>query len=160
MAWEEGREQACGIRESLLADYVEGLLQQSERLKLEAHLSSCAGCREAVDAASEAGPLLRAVYEPADLPGYAFWTRLGAELRGAEREHGFWAGLERLAWRFSFGATVAVLALVLYLFGNVTPVEPVTAEAADVREIFPAPLSQQQDPAELLLTMGGNGNGR
>ena len=57
--------------EELLAEYVDGSLQQDERTAVDAHIAACERCRDEVASARRARTALSALPE-ADLP-IAFW---------------------------------------------------------------------------------------
>ena len=53
----------CPEFESTLADYVDGILDASERARLEAHMASCSGCREMFEEVTAATAFLARVPE-------------------------------------------------------------------------------------------------
>jgi len=147
----------------ILEDYLAGALSRQETQELDAHLVGCAGCREALAMAREAGDLLKLAYQPAGPVNGAFWTRLGASLREErERRAGsdFWGAVEQLAWRLSFGAAALVVLLVGVVIGTQLPErasEP-SGTVVEARDIFPEPV-QASDGNEVLLELA-SGKGR
>jgi anti-sigma factor RsiW len=149
-------------RLNLLEDYAgkpeASGLTAAEKEQVWAHLAACAACREDVEAARAGGELLRSAFAPTGEPSAAFWFRLRAAIRtatDASARGDFWPSLEFLARRLAW--TVALAVVLLAGYATLT-YEAVDAQG-EVREIFPE-LAQPSSQEEVLLTLGGNGDGR
>jgi anti-sigma factor RsiW len=151
-------------RLDLFEDYVDGVLEAAAAATVTAHLARCSACREAVESARLAAPLLRAGLEPTPEPDEIFWTRMRAHLReeeGRERVQEFWPAMEWLARRLTLTSAVALVVLFAFLFAT-EPKEPaITASGqTDIREIFPESVRQPANQNEVLVSLASNGNGR
>jgi anti-sigma factor RsiW len=104
---------ACPEYEVLLADYLDGALDNGSSRKVSEHLKACVCCSHALEDAAAASQWLRAT-EPASDPGPAFARIVMARIRTEEAQTrtSFWEPFVSLAWKF---ATTAALALVLLL---------------------------------------------
>lgn len=160
---------ACRKYEAQLEDYFEGKLEAAQAAEVDAHLRSCAACREAVEVAREASGLLRAAIAPAPDPGAAFWANLrtAIALAEAERESAslraedFWRSLEFLARRFAWSTALAVVVLTGYLAGFDAIHEERNGSAqAEIREVFAEPVNVPANNEEVLLTLVSRENGR
>ncbi len=157
---------SCRECEAQWEDLLNGAAEPAAAERLAAHLESCAGCREAFEAARLAGTLLRAGLEPTPEPGGAFATRVVAAIRaeeGKRRAAGeFWRPLEALASRLALTAATALLMLAVYLFEFAPPRyrEPVASDQTQVSEVFSEPAPSPADKDEVLLTLAENGHGR
>jgi anti-sigma factor RsiW len=148
----------CSHYEHLWEDYLDGRADAAVREELDAHLSRCPACREAVDAARASGPLLRALLEPAPEPGLGFWTRVQADIREAENANkDFWGSLEKLAWRISWAATLAVALMVGYVATSESDLNNSTNEQSEIRALVPDPAPRPANKDEVLLSLAGNG---
>ena len=70
----------CAEFESTLADYVDGTLDAGGRARLEAHMTSCSGCREMFEDVTAATAFLARVPEvepPDDLSQYWMYAGVG-----------------------------------------------------------------------------------
>lgn len=155
---------ACRKYEERLESHLDGRLSAAEAAGVETHLGSCAGCREAFEAAREAGALLRAAVAPAPEPGASFWaglrTEIAIEEARREQQYDFWNSLEALARRFAWSAAAAVALLTVYLAAFDAVHEPGAAQQTEIREIFPNPVRPPADNEEVLLTLVSRENGR
>jgi len=98
--------------EESLAAYVDGSLGANERAEVEAHLSSCATCREEVELAARARPMLAALPELDVPPGT---VRPETERIRALRP----ARARRVRWAAGLAAAAALAAIFgLVLVGN------------------------------------------
>lgn len=143
-------------RLELLEDFLAGTLGVAGLEQVCAHLAICSVCREEIEAAREAGGLLRSAFAPAGEPGGAFWMRVRAGIRRAEGKavpQEFWGSLELLARRLVWTAALVVALLGGYAILTHDVVSPQRVEA---REIFPEP-SQPENEEEVLLTLAGSG---
>ncbi len=151
-------------RLDLFEDYLDGRLEAAAAAAVTAHLERCSACREAVESARLAGPLLRAAMEPTAEPDEVFWTRMRAHLREEEertRVQDFWPALELLARRVTLTSAVALLVLFAFLFAaeSKEPAIPAPGQT-DLREIFPEQVRQPANQNEVLVSLASNGNGR
>lgn len=150
----------CSKYEHLWEDYLDGRTDATTRAELDAHLKSCAECREAVEAARASSLLLRSLVEPAPEPGLGFWTRVRADLRETSAtQNDFWGSLERLAWRLSFAATLALGLMVGYvaIAGQWLNVDALNGQG-EIRALVPDPVPQPVSKDEILLSLAGNGS--
>jgi anti-sigma factor RsiW len=150
---------ACREYESRWEDYLDGRLDEAAREELDAHLSRCPGCREALEAARASSWLLRSVLEPAPEPRLGFWTRVEAGIRAAETgEKDFWGSLEKLAWRLSWAATLAVALMAGYLVTfDVGAGGGSALGQTEIRELMPEPTPQPVSKDDVLLILAANG---
>ena len=106
---------ACSRNEAFLEDYIEGTLDPEAHWKLEAHLSGCAACSEALERAREGTELVRRLAAPSADPGGAFTTRVMArvrdEKRKTEEQRVRWHPLEAFAMRLAVSSALAVALL-------------------------------------------------
>ncbi len=110
--------------EELLAGYVDGTLEQSERAVVDAHLDGCERCRDEVQLASGARMALASL-EDAPVP-YGLTDRVVAEAgRSFERRRVVW---QRFQWAGGLAAAAAIVLVVVLNVGSEQP-EP-TAERA------------------------------
>ena len=149
---------ACTEYEHLWEDYLDGRVDAATRAELDAHLKSCAECREAVEAARASSLLLRSLLEPAPEPGLGFWTRVQADLREtAAGQNEFWGSLERLAWRLSFAATLAVALMMGYVAIEGLGLNgDLLNGQGEIRALVPEPVTQPVSKDEILLSLAGN----
>jgi anti-sigma factor RsiW len=145
-----------------LEEHIEGRLDASRCQELQRHLAACSECREALQAATLSGNLLRAALQPAAAASGPFWTRLRATLRAEQEKRsrrGEFAGaLEWLAWRM---ATVALLAAVLlggYVFTH--PLQPVAENRPEVFQEPDHPGNEDEVLVTLAARRANGGNGR
>lgn len=147
-------------------DYLAGALDSAMVAEMEAHLASCAACREAVDEARVAGRLLRAVVAPAPEPRLGFWTRVRAGIEADPAPAGdFWTSMELLARRLTLVSTLALVFLGVYLAVDEFDAANRWARIQiDSNEIIPEPAPQPHSADDVLLAVTGqvrysNGNG-
>lgn len=91
-------EVSCTSRDETLSAYVDGELGQRERLRVEAHLDSCARCRQEAARFSQLAALVREAGEEeiAALPEVSLWPGIAGEVGDGRGVPG--GGLLR-AWR-------------------------------------------------------------
>ena len=149
----------CSHYEHLWEDYLGGRADAAVREELDAHLKLCPACREAVEAARASGPLLRALLEPAREPGLGFWTRVQTEILEAERANlDFWGSLEKLAWRTSWAATLAVALMVGYAATSEAGLNNSSLNGQhEIRALVADPAPRPASKDEVLLSLAGNG---
>lgn len=151
-------------RLDLFEDFLDGRLPAETAATVTAHLERCSACREEVESARLAGPLLHAGLEPTPAPGGVFWTRVRARLREEEEKQRvtqFWPALEVLARRFTLTSAAALLLLFGYLIASETKEQNASASGSgEVREIFPESVRQPVNQNEVLVSLASNGNGR
>ncbi len=151
-------------RLDLFEDFLDGRLEAEAAATVSAHLERCSACREEVESARLAGPLVRAVLEPTEEPGEVFWTRVRARLREEEEKQRvaqFWPALEVLARRFFLTSAAALLLSFGYLLGLEWEASNLAAtQLEETRELFPEPVRQPADGNEVLLSLASAGNGR
>jgi hypothetical protein len=113
---------ACKEYEALFDDYLGDQLDVASLQVAAQHLSVCANCRNAFEAASEGARLFHAagfVLDPSPTPGPAFsrvvMARIGLEKerRAAERIS-YWQPFVSFAWRFAATAMLALMLLLTY----------------------------------------------
>jgi len=148
----------CSKYEHLWEDYLDGRTDAATRAELDAHLKSCAQCREAVEAARASSLLLRSLLEPAPEPGLGFWTRVQADLREtAAAQNDFWGSLEKLAWRLSFAATLALALMVGYLASSGAGTNNTALNGqTEIRALVPDPAPNLASKDEVLLSLAGS----
>jgi len=160
---------SCEHYEARLEDAVGIAVERGEQIALgddlAAHVSSCANCREALDAVTLSGSLLRSGLEPTAAPGPFFAKRVMAVIR-AEEEHLaaqgsiFWRPVQHLAARMALVAAVLVMALTVYVYaapGGVTNAQSETAyELVPHQQLDPQPQSKD----EVLMSLVERDNGR
>jgi anti-sigma factor RsiW len=148
--------EAYDARLSLLEDFAGGTLSAAEADEVRAHLEQCTACREEVELARAAGPLLRSAFSPAPEPSGAFWFRVQAGIRTAVAEQNagqdFWGALELLARRLAWTAALVVALLA----GDAALTHNLDGVQAETREIFPEP-SQPANQEEVLLSLAARG---
>lgn len=145
----------CRKFESRFEDYLGGALDP----ELDAHLAECEACRAAVQDSRLAGNLLRAAWEPASEPSYAFLSKVMATIRREEARAAspaaFWAPLEFLASRLSLTAAMLLLALSAYILefaprrNTPTPATRTELSASD----FPQPPGDPVSNEEVLQSL-------
>jgi hypothetical protein len=110
--------------EEQLSGYVDGTLGTEERAEVDAHLATCATCREEIELSTQAVTMLR---ELPEMPVPFGTTRPVMAEAGKERTsrtRRFWGG--RTQWAAGLAAAavlVAVVAVALPRVGQVAPVE-------------------------------------
>ncbi|MFZ0821248.1 MAG: hypothetical protein WAM91_14360 [Candidatus Acidiferrales bacterium] len=157
---------ACEPYEARLADAVDRAAEPGQELSLgadlAAHVSSCAHCREGVDAAELSRALLRWGLEPTAGAQPGFMTRVFAQIRAEEERRAaqkitFWGPLEHLAGRVALAACAAVMVMSFYIYAYVAP----SGTSQDVTELVQQPdIQQPQTPDEVLISLAERGNVR
>jgi hypothetical protein len=175
----------CWRHRTELEELVSGRRLRAETgSQLEAHLSGCADCREALDDALLATELLRdEEAEVASVDRFsnqfstAFSTRVMASIREEISRRSapdvIWRPLEMLASRFAVGAAAVLLMFSIYLAEFAPPFRPATvasqggisgpsqagAEAAQAEAgaVMPEPPAQPSNPDEVLVSLAGEG---
>jgi hypothetical protein len=162
---------SCEEFEARLADAAEISAEGGEFAALNgdlsAHVSGCEHCRDAWEAVTLSGSLLRSGLEPTAEPGPFFAKRVMATIRAEERSLAaqgsiFWRPVQRLAARMALVAGVAVMALTIYVYtfastaggdagANVTAYELVPHQQLD---------PQPQSKDEVLMSLVERDNGR
>lgn len=166
MATDTGaRYAACPEYELLLENYLNGELTGAEAQRAEAHVKSCAACREAWESAVEGAALLRAAASAGD-PGPAFSRVVMARIRAAEEQAtaergGFWQPFVSLGWRFALTATLALALLATYDAGWGKRSQPNTPDARPiVRDLFtPDPVNTPANGDEVLMMVAETNHG-
>ncbi len=164
-------ENSCENFELRLADAAELASERGEQIALStdlsAHVSSCTGCSDALDAISVSRSLLLAGFEPTAAPSPFFAKRVMATIRAEEAQRAqsspFWSPLQHLAARIAMGAGIAVMALTAYAytFSNSSNVDS-SGTNATAYELVP---HQQLDPQpqskdEVLMSLVERSNAR
>jgi len=157
----------CAERRASLVAYVDAELPAAERAELEAHVSSCAACRQALAAEQRLSAQLAAL-PPAQPSGdfeARFWARIARE---QDEPRGLRAWLARLrsprGWVAVGGVAAAALALILVLRGQPQPGQPGPADwqiAADEEdfELLQDPDLDIAEVADILQKMDAQGGG-
>jgi anti-sigma factor RsiW len=96
--------------EALLADYVDGTLDERERAVVDAHLETCAGCREEVELARGAVTALASLLEVPVPLGVTGPVLAEAGARSERRRSAAW---QRLQWVAGAAAAAALVAVVV-----------------------------------------------
>lgn len=162
---------ACASYEAKLADAANLAAERGEApaltSELSAHVSGCAHCREALDAALLSRTLLRSNVEPVAAPGPFFVKRVMAVIRAEEdrlsrQRMVFWRPLEHLAARMALASAMVVMLLSLYVYAFAVPqTRPDDAAQNQPIELVPHqqvdPQPQTKDDVLMLLAEGGNG---
>jgi anti-sigma factor RsiW len=150
---------ACRLYEARLEDYFEGRLLPDRAIEVEAHLSGCADCREALEMARAGTRLFAAGQLRAPEPRPDFSQRVLAAIRGEEPQRlaggDFWRPLEMLAWRLSLVSMLLLAVLAGYLFSPqfLRRQQPARAQEIEMQDIFPESAPHPADRNEVLLTL-------
>jgi len=139
---------ACEREREQIGAFLDGELEAGERAALEAHLPTCAGCRQALEdqqRLARAFAALPAVVPPPDFEA-RFWARIA---RGEDAPRGF---LARVFGWLSPGrglALAAATAAALLLFVNYSlPDDPAVATVAVEPQVIPSmPPAAEAEPA-------------
>jgi predicted anti-sigma-YlaC factor YlaD len=160
---------ACRAFEAPLEEYLEALdVVPGARpsADLAAHLAGCAVCREALDAAREAGALVRegAIPVPGSLAEDPYFAvRVGARIREHLGHSGeFWPQLESISLRMmAYALSLAVLLGALSASG-VTRTAPQSTRLrpADPRAISPESNPAPVNPDEVVVALLSSERGR
>ncbi len=163
MRFARSRDLACESYEARLEDYLHDP-QGPGVSQLAAHLERCAACRDALEVARLAGPLLREGLEPAGDMSGALMTRVLANIRAEEQRlaaRDLSRPLEALATRLALTAAAALLVLgvFLYEYGS-APWLGSRNTQTELSELAPEPAAQPADKDQVLLTLAENNHGR
>jgi len=160
---------ACRAFEAALEEHVEALDAAPGARpapRLSAHLASCAACREALDFAREAGPLVRenAIRVPDSLANDPFFAaRLGARIQESIGRSGeFLPQLQTVSLRvMAYALSLAVLLGALSASG-VTRTAPQSTRVrpADPRAISPESNPAPVNPDEVVVALLSSERGR
>jgi predicted anti-sigma-YlaC factor YlaD len=162
---------ACKDYEALLEDYREAQLDAaSSRLAVE-HLSACANCRNALEAASEGARLFQAagfVLDPAQTPGPAFSRTVMARIAMEKERHAterlsYWQPFVSLAWRFAATAMLALMILLTYAVrgrGRSREVVGPIGQQNVVDVFAPDPTTTPANQDEVLIMVAESTHGR
>ena len=163
-------EGACRAFEASLEEHLEALDAAPGARPapaLAAHLDGCAACREALDAAREAGALVRegAIRVPDSLANDPFFAvRVGARIReNMGRSGEFWPQLETVSLRFmGYALSLAVLLGALSASGVTRAGQPAAARfrPADPRAISPEANPAPVNPDEVVVALLSSERGR
>lgn len=156
----EDRLKACRRFEARLEDYVEGTVSSADAAQVESHLSGCARCRQALEAARSTEGLWEALREPVREPRPGFARRVMAAISAEEGR--VWRPLETLSRRLSWSAMAAVALLLLYFVGFQLPrnSKPATAQPVEVQDIFPESAPHPANQDDMLLTLASANSGK
>ena len=156
---------ACPEFEARLEDRISGEISNADAAALDAHLSTCTHCAQAL-AYVEATPRLLRIAEPAADPGLGFAHMTMARIRQARdvevqraEEKSIWNPFVSLAWKFA--ATSAVAVALLLSFG-VTRNPGAAANGSyfspgDDSGLFSDSAYQHSDREDFLLPDGAEG---
>ena len=97
----------CGHAEKNLVAYLDGKLHSAERRQFEAHLATCAACRERADGFRSVWNVLDEL--PAFAPSPAFDVRVRARVEQEPRRAGFWSWIVPSP-RMAFAVTALLIA--------------------------------------------------
>jgi anti-sigma factor RsiW len=97
----------CAYTEKNLVAYLDGKLHSAERRQFEAHLASCATCRERADGFRSVWNVLDEL--PAIAPSPAFDASVRARVEQDARRAGFWGWIVPSP-RMAFAATALLIA--------------------------------------------------
>jgi hypothetical protein len=103
--------------EELLSGYVDGTLTNEERAVVDAHLATCATCREEVELAGEALSALESLEEQ-PVPFGVTGPVIAEAGRRFERRHAVW---DRLQWGAGLAAAAALVLVVALNLSNDSP---------------------------------------
>lgn len=128
----------CSDAERLIARVVDGTIDTSDRLALDAHAAACDGCRRSWAGQQAVASVLRA--RPASPAPAGFSARVAARLA---EDNGGWVGMaEWRTWTFRLAPVMAALAFAALLTGGRT-----TAATSSASDQAPA-----TDPATMLIS--------
>jgi anti-sigma factor ChrR (cupin superfamily) len=136
----------CAELESLLCDYVDGTLTESERATVELHLASCAGCRLLVEDAKAAVDFMATASVPEPPPALVnailHEARTGKVSPIRRSGPGHWLGkLFEPIFQPKFAMGMAMTILSFSMLGRLTGVE--------IRRLTP----QDLEPAKVWMTL-------
>jgi predicted anti-sigma-YlaC factor YlaD len=164
------RNRACRAFEAHLEDYLEALEAGSASEPgpaLAAHLAACAACREALDLAREAGPLIReaAVPLPESLAANPYFAaRVSARIREHAGHSGeFLPQLESVSLRLlAYAMSLVVLLGALSVSGVTRSSQPPMARLrpADPRAVSPELNPAPANPDDVVIALLSSERGR
>src|ERR1700722_10575210 len=161
-------ENSCEKFEARMEDAAERGQQIALTNDLSAHLSSCAHCRESLEAVALSQSLLRSGLEPTVAPGPFFTKRVMAVIRAEEARQLaqgsiFWSPLRDLAARMAMTAAVIVMALTIYAYssgavfsGGAAAQNETSYELVPHQQLDPQPQSKD----DVLLSLVERSNAR
>ncbi|HUB17500.1 MAG TPA: zf-HC2 domain-containing protein [Acidobacteriaceae bacterium] len=163
MEWNQGRDQCEGF-EVLLEDSIEGGLTGEEAKKLDAHLTACAACREALEDAKLSRQLLQ-FGEPAAQASPAFARIVMARIRSSQEQSGQAGLLQTLvafASRLAITATLALGVLIAYTAVNppATAMQPALMSADTHAGLFTDPAQQVETRDGFLRLVAESSHGQ
>jgi hypothetical protein len=156
--------EACTQYEAMLEDQLQGVLRGPEAAMLAQHLTTCAGCRGALEDAAVSARLL-AIAEPAADPGAGFsrivMARIREHLQTSESKS-IWRPLVSVAWRFAASAAFALVLLVSFDLGRHSQFVSDQSVMAENRmpEIVPERPSLPANRDDVLLMMADTSHGK
>jgi hypothetical protein len=155
---------ACLGYEAALEDQLQGTLRGPEAVMLSEHLTTCAGCRAALEDAAASARLL-AIAEPAADPGAGFsrmvMARIRQELLTSESKS-IWQPVVSVAWRFAASAAFALVLLASFDLGRHSQFVSDQSVMAENRmpEIVPERPSLPANRDDILLMMADTSHGK
>jgi anti-sigma factor RsiW len=134
---------SCGKMESRILAYIDGRVNESERLEVEKHLASCAPCSVRVNEFRAVSGLLDEL--PVIEPSPAFDVRVRALIAAEPVKESWWAWL-RVSPRVAFAASLLLLAAVWlgYSTHNVVA-PPIDLAQADAQMMQDLPVLEDHD---------------
>ena len=134
---------SCGKMESRIVAYLDGRLNESERLEVEKHLASCAPCSVRVNEFRAVSGLLDEL--PVIEPSPEFDVRVRARVAAEPVKESWWAWL-RVSPRVVFAASMLLLAAVWmgYTSRNMTA-PPIDMQQADAQMMQDLPVLEDHD---------------
>jgi len=133
---------SCARMESKILGYVDGRLNESERLQMEKHLATCAPCQLRVNEFRAVTSLLDEL--PVIQPSAAFDSRVHARVAAEPAKQSWWAWFAPSP-RVAFAASMLLLAT-LWIGYKTQPVLPwVDQKEADMQMLQDMPVLEDHD---------------
>ena len=156
------RRAACRKQEAAFEEYLDGTLDGAARGRVEAHLSRCPRCAEALAEARESAGVLRAGIAPAGDPGDGFTRGVMAgivrEESRREEERVQWHPLEVFVTRLALcGAFALAIVLSASMWPQQSQPQPSRAQAFD---LMPEPAHVSAASNDVLMAAIAENHGR
>lgn len=134
---------SCGKMESRIVTYLDGRLNESERLEVEKHLASCAPCSVRVNEFRAVSGLLDEL--PVIEPSPEFDVRVRARVAAEPMKESWWAWM-RVSPRVVFAASMLLLAAVWMGYTSHNRIAPpIDMQQADAQMLQDLPVLEDHD---------------